>query len=491
MVSNQLPEKQFHQFEVGLSLHMKFLITAALMCFNLYFCETCKSQSISGNLNKLSSQPIQLEGFNGFQTYPIATAQTDEQGNFELKFSSADYGVAFLKTGDEKPFFVILGNENTVLNGELLSYRETLVFIKGNENRLFELYSFEHPRREQALSAWIFLQKIYEGDSLFAKHKATKSEIEKEKQRIKAEDATFLNSLPPNSYVKYYLPLRKLISSVSAVAQYRTDEIPATIQAFRKIDYADNRLYKSGLLKDALESHFWLLENSGKSIDSVFIEMKTSVDAVIASAIRDEKKLNEISDYLFDLLERQSLFQASEYLAIKLLNDVSCTINNDLAKQLETYRAMKKGNTAPDIHFRSNVKATGFEGKNAPEKLSDLKSKYTVVVFGASWCPKCKEELPEIARQYSKWKANGVEVVLVSLDEDKDEYIAFVKDFPFISTCDFKKWQGEIVKDYYVFGTPTMFLLNEKRKILLRPNSVKQMDAWVDWYLIQGNPIPE
>ena len=42
-------------------------------------------------------------------------------------------------------------------------------------------------------------------------------------------------------------------------------------------------------------------------------------------------------------------------------------------------------------------------------------------------------------------------------------------------------------KDYYIFSTPTMFLLDSKREIILRPNSVNQMDAWVDWYLVQGN----
>jgi len=82
-----------------------------------------------------------------------------------------------------------------------------------------------------------------------------------------------------------------------------------------------------------------------------------------------------------------------------------------------------------------------------------------------------------------------VEVVFVSLDENKETYNDFAKDFPFISTCDFKKWEGQIVKDYYVFGTPTLFLLDEQRKILLRPTSVKQMDAWVDWYLVQGNSM--
>ena len=53
--------------------------------------------------------------------------------------------------------------------------------------------------------------------------------------------------------------------------------------------------------------------------------------------------------------------------------------------------------------------------------------------------------------------------------------------------ADYKKWDSEIVNDYYVFATPTMYLLDSQRKILLRPNSVKQIAAWVDWYLVQGN----
>jgi hypothetical protein len=58
-----------------------------------------------------------------------------------------------------------------------------------------------------------------------------------------------------------------------------------------------------------------------------------------------------------------------------------------------------------------------------------------------------------------------------------------------MDSTDLKKWDGTIVKDYYVFGTPTMYLLDKNRKIILRPNSVKQMDAWVDWHLVKGNAI--
>jgi peroxiredoxin len=273
------------------------------------------------------------------------------------------------------------------------------------------------------------------------------------------------------------------VSDVSTIAQYRPEEIPATVAAFRNLDYSDNRLYRSGLLRDAVESHFWLLENSGKSLDSVFIEMKISIDAMMSKLIKDEKKLNEISDYLFDLLERHSLFQASEYLALKILNEVSCTIDNDLAKQLETYRAMKKGNIAADIIFEGDLLNANFVNGQSPKKLSDIKSKQVLIVFGAGWCQKCTEELPKIAGLYSKWKQKGVEVVYISLDEKKEDFNAFASKFPFLSFCDYKKWGSPVANQYYVFGTPTMFLLDAKREILLRPNSVQQVDAWVDWFL--------
>jgi thiol-disulfide isomerase/thioredoxin len=217
------------------------------------------------------------------------------------------------------------------------------------------------------------------------------------------------------------------------------------------------------------------LENSGKSLDSVFIEMKVSIDAMMVHLNKDEKKLNEITDYLFDLLERHSLFQASEYLALKVLNEVSCTINSDLAKQLETYRAMKKGNIAPDFAFYPNTFFPADISKEKTKKLSDLKSPYTVMVFGASNCPRCQEEIPEIAKLYSKWKSKGVEVVFISLDEAPQDFTKFTLNLPFISSCDFKKWSSPIVESYYVFGTPTMFLLDDKGIIVQKPATVEEL----------------
>jgi hypothetical protein len=77
------------------------------------------------------------------------------------------------------------------------------------------------------------------------------------------------------------------------------------------------------------------------------------------------------------------------------------------------------------------------------------------------------------------------------LDEDLKAFYDFAAQFPFISITDLKKWNSPIAKDFYVFSTPTMYLLDKSRKIILRLSSVKQMDAWVDWYLVKGNATPK
>lgn len=438
------------------------------------------SQIATGKLYVVQNQNVKLEGFNGFKNYTISSTTTDKSGNFRLSYSNSDFGVGYLISSDNKPLFVILSGEDIEIVGDAFSKPETIKVKIGQENLYFEQYAKEHPRREQALSAWVYLEKIYKEDTLFSAHKIPFKAIQEEKFRINNEDQLFLDQLPKDSYIKWFLPTRKLVSSVSTVTKYRPEKIPETIKAFRNLDYTDIRLYKSGLFKDAIESHIWLLENSGNPLEQVFEEMKISIDAIIPKLATNEKIFNEVTDYLFDLLEKHSLFQASEYLALKVLNEGSCTINNDLANQLETYRAMKKGNIAADIIFD---KSNFVKPNNTFAKLSEIKTKYTVVVFGASWCPKCNEELPEIGKLYDKWKSKGVEVVFVALEDDKKAFTDYTKIFPFPSYSDQKKWDSKIVKDYYVFSTPTMFLLDDKREILLRPNSVKQMDSWVDWYL--------
>ncbi len=66
------------------------------------------------------------------------------------------------------------------------------------------------------------------------------------------------------------------------------------------------------------------------------------------------------------------------------------------------------------------------------------------------------------------------------VDQDKKSFLTFTKDYPWISYCDFQGWDGKAVNDYHVFATPTMFLLDNNRRILVRPVSAQHANVWIE-----------
>ena len=206
-----------------------------------------QAQTVLDNLSRLANQEIRTKSFKSLQSNAVASVKTDDKGNFSLPYYQSDYGVGFLISADEKSFFTILNGEDVTFRGESSRELQSIAITNGQENRV----------REQALSAGIYLEKIYIGNTLLSSNQKTTQSITKEKARLKTEDATFLNNLPKNSCVSWYLATRRLLSSVSTIAKYRTQEIPAKIAAFKALDYTDKRIYKSRLFKNAIASQMF------------------------------------------------------------------------------------------------------------------------------------------------------------------------------------------------------------------------------------------
>ena len=430
----------------------------------------------------MAGQLLTLEGTKGFDTYSIGSVKADEKGRFSFSYSPQDYGIAFLSGEDKKPFVVVLEKTGVSLAGQVLSEASSIRILEGEENRWFEQYTQEQGKREQALSAWGYLQSLYQNDPFFKTQQAPTQAIQTELLRIQKEEQEFIGSLPPDSFVRWFLPIRKLVSSVGAVAQYRTAELQQTIAAFRDLDYADPHFQKSGLYRDLFESQFWLLENSGGTLDEIYQKMEGSLAAILSTVEENAPLYNEVVTYLLELLERRSQTIVAEYLALTALEQDEVVLQPRLARQLEGYRAMKVGATVPDIQFTGDVL---LQGKPVayPTRLTEVTAPYRLVIFGASWCPACSEAMAELIPLYKKWNGLGLEGIFVSLDTDPIAFQAYSEGIPFIAFSDYKKWDTQGVSDYYVSSSPSFFLIDSSGQLLVRPQSVKQIDAWVDWKL--------
>jgi len=256
-------------------------------------------------------------------------------------------------------------------------------------------------------------------------------------------------------------------------------EIQSSKNPFLNINYSNPQVYTSGLIYDIIERQFWSIQKSPLTEAAKYQEMTSSVDIILDSLSKNEKLYNDLTKYLFQYFEKYSLFAASEYIALKALNQKEVTLNSALAFKLESYRKMKVGNRAPNFELVGDVFKNGLAVKAAVH-LSDIKTKYKLVIFGGSWCNQCRAEMIQLLPRYNNWKDKGLEVIFVSLDTDKKEFENFTAPFPFYSACDYKKWDTQAAKDYYVSSSPTIFLLDSENKIILRPATIPVLDSWLE-----------
>ena len=425
-----------------------------------------QTQSLKGTLRQHAKQQITLTGYNYYESHELSKTTLDSLGNFTLNYPKNYKGMAVLNTQDNSNSILVLTGQPIQLTGNHLKEPTTIVFKNSKENTNFTTYAKAQGLYGNALSALRYLDNLYQKEAFFSSHKEIKKAIQKEQEYIQKNDASFVASFNTDSYIKWFIPFRKLVQEMPFIASNETTRIPDAIQQFRSIDFNHSNFKTSGLFKELIEGHYMLLENMGQPLDSVYSQMNISTQYLIDNLKTNESLLNSVSNNMFNYFEKRSLFDASAHLSVSLLNDNQCILNDDLAAKLESYRKMKVGKTAPEIVLEGN------------KKLSDIKA-HKLVVFGASWCPHCTEEFPKLENYSKIWKDNKVELIYISIDTNKKDYQETYLDKPWQSYCDYKGWDTQSALDYFVSGTPTYFLLDATNKILLRPKSLEHANVWM------------
>lgn len=135
----------------------------------------------------------------------------------------------------------------------------------------------------------------------------------------------------------------------------------------------------------------------------------------------------------------------------------------------------------------SNLLPIGSEApeivQNTPDggtlALSQLRGKYVLIDFWASWCRPCRIENPNVKRVYERFHKKGFEILGVSLDRDHAAWVEAIKadGLPWKHVSDLQFWTNAAAQEYGVSSIPFTVLLDREGKVLDKGLRGEQLEA--------------
>ncbi len=128
-----------------------------------------------------------------------------------------------------------------------------------------------------------------------------------------------------------------------------------------------------------------------------------------------------------------------------------------------------------------------------PKSMYDIKNKYTILFFFDPDCGHCREETPKLVDFYNKNKTKfDFEVYAVSIDTSMLKMRNFIKEFktPWTTVNGPRTYVGHWGKMYYAETTPTMYVIDTKRKIIGKKLAPEMLGEFFEKYDAAHKPKP-
>lgn len=252
----------------------------------------------------------------------------------------------------------------------------------------------------------------------------------------------------------HYLPDGK-VDSAFAYHYYKS-------HYWDKFNFNDNRLIHTPLFDAKLDEYFNKLvlpyvDSQKMEADTLLARVKNSPDLFKYSLWwltrnAENSKIMGMDEVFVHLVEKYYMKGDAYWLS-----------NEDLQKYVDRAQKIAPnviGNLAPEIVMQD------INGKQI--KLSDVKAKYTIVVFWMPSCGHCQEEIPKLDSVYNaSLKAKGAKVYAVRTEDDPQQWQDFIKKHhleDWINVYD-PNHTSDFRAKYDVYQTPIIYLLDERKII--------------------------
>lgn len=244
-------------------------------------------------------------------------------------------------------------------------------------------------------------------------------------------DAKYVGDSEEQSIYSEYLEIEKLYSA----------KVDSTTKVFQRALRYDDKVAE----KEAIQGYENVRTEQRKVENELIKKYPDSYSALMVTY----KWRNDMNGYAY--IDRMNML-GTKYADTKIYKDM--LIKKEASKNITV------GLIAPDFTLKTD------DGEDV--SLYEMKGKIKIVDFWASWCGPCRGLNPHMLELYNKYKEKGLEIVGVSMDTNRENWLRAVKQdgMPWKQVSDLQAWEGDVAKKYNVESIPHVVVLNENNRML-------------------------
>ena len=356
----------------------------------------------------------------------------------EVEVGRGFYGVGFepsKKTGD-----IIMNPDEPVLKIAFQNARLVGGSTESRENRGWFAYRGQEGANKNKI------RQLYKNGK--GKEEETKRLVKAKEDELAGVQRQFINDYP-GTYLAKFLTWKQP-RFIGDKGTFLSD-----------LDVSDNSLIRSMALPDRIQS---MMRTFSGGKDAGFL---SCIDLVKAACEDNPIVLEFVLYNMLDGFYNTGKETICQYILDNYIFDEDCGANlSDVIRQrAQGIINLRVGNTPP------NFKIADPSGKMIDLGAEVAKHEYTLLMFWASWCHKCEQEIPNLVPMYNDFNPRGFGTIGISVDQQKVAWTKAIADnqIPWPNVSQLKGWDAPITDDYKITQTPTYFLLDKEGKIVLKP----------------------
>lgn len=376
--------------------------------------------------------------------------------NNQYQFNLADNHPGFYRFifSNNKWIDFVFDNENVELKTDVNNILDSLVIVESVSNKLY--YEFVKCNKEYKTKSELLTLIINEYPREEDYKKLTRQTL----AQAQLDYLNFVNTkaqLNRNSFIARYIKTAQYALIKPDIHKHEYLKYFKTYALYH-VDFSDADLIYSDAFTNKAIEYLTYYRNPQLPMGLLEKEFQTAVDSILNKAKANEIVYKHIVEYLLDGFKKFGFDNVINYIIDNyVIADEICLdekLETALERRIQQNKLFNPGFIVPDIEMNDSA--------GSIVKLSNINTEKTLIIFYASWCPHCKDMLPQIYELYKNQKDKKFEVLAVSIDTSKIEWLNFIRTnkLDWLNVSDLKGWDGKAATDYFLYATPTILLVD-------------------------------